>query len=137
MRPKAKMLDRLPRILRAPQQQRVRARRSPHGQLIERQTLPSSSLDPGARRGREAQGGDGELGDGEQAVVVGDGADDDDGFLGGGGFVGWVDGHGDDAGEGDGGAVDAGHEEAAEDDFVEGGVGAAWCGSLISIEATG
>lgn len=31
-----------------------------------------------------------------------------------------------DSRETDGRAIDAGHEEAAEDDFVEGGVGPAW-----------
>ncbi len=74
------------------------------------------------------QRGDRELlGHGEQARVVGDGADDDDGLGGRGELVGGPAGgeHGE-AGEGEGGAVRAGHEEAAEDDFVEGGVGAAW-----------
>ena len=37
-----------------------------------------------------------------------------------------VDSRGDDTRERERWAVDAGHEKAAENDFVEGGVGAAW-----------
>ena len=125
------MLHRLPRILRSPYEQRVTPRRRPQRQLIQRQTLPARLLDPGARRGREAQGRDADFGDGEQTGVVGDGADDNDGLVRdvggrvGVGFCGGVGGVAGEAGEGEGGAVDAGGEEAAEDDFVEGAVGAA------------
>jgi hypothetical protein len=60
-----------------------------------------------------------QFGDSEEAVVVRDGANDADGFV----FVRFLRGlRGDftgDAGDGHWGAVDAGHEEAAEDDFVE------------------
>jgi len=118
MRPKAKMLDRLPRILRPPQQQRIRPRRRLQRQLIQRQTLPSRLLDPGACRGRKVQRRDCQLREFEQPGVVCDGADDDEGFLGAGHFR--------EAAEGHGWAVDAGGEEAAEDDAVEGGGGAAW-----------
>jgi len=62
---------------------------------------------------------DRQLRDFQQARVVRDGADDDEGLLG--------PGHFREAAEGHGGAVDAGGEEAAEDDAVEGGGGAA-CG---------
>ncbi len=125
------MLHRLPRILRSPHQQRVTPRRRPQRQLIQRQTFAARLLDPGARRGREAQGRDADFRDGEQTGVVGDGADDDDGLVRdvggrvGVGFCGGVGGVAGEAGEGEGGAVDAGGEEAAEDDFVEGAVGAA------------
>ena len=64
---------------------------------------------------------DGEfLGYFQQAVVVGDGTDDDDCF------VRWSDllagaarGEQGEPAEGEGGTVCAGHEEAAENDFVE------------------
>jgi len=66
-----------------------------------------------------------QLGDGQQAVVICDGANYGDGLVGigllcalGGDFAG-------DAGDGHGRAVDAGHEEAFEDNFVEVGVGSA------------
>lgn len=117
MRPKPKMLHRLPRILRAPQQQRVLPRRLPQRQLIQRQALPARLLDPRASGRGEVQGRDGHGLYFEQARVVCDGADDDEGFFGPGEAL--------EAGEGEGGAVDAGGEEAAEDDAVEGGGGTA------------
>lgn len=130
MRPKPKMFHRLPRILRPPHQKRPAPRRRPQRQLIQRQTLPPGLLDPRARRGGEPQRRDGDLGHGEQARVIGDGADNDDGFVAGDvggrvgvGFGGGVGGVAGEAGEGERRAIDAGGEEAAEDDAVEGGVG--------------
>ena len=119
MRPKPKMLHRLSRILRSPQQQRVRARRRPQSQLIHRQALPTRFLDPCSRSRCESQRRDSQLGDGEQTRVVGDCANDDEGLFGA--------GHGGETGKGHGRAIDAGHEEAAEHDAVEGGGGTA-CG---------
>lgn len=125
------MLHRLPRALRPPQQQRPAPRRRPQRQLIQRQALPAGLLDAGARRGREVERRDRELGGhGQQADVVGDGADDDDGLVGGRGalLVGGAAAGGEhgEAGEGERGAVGAGHEEPAEDDFVEVRVGFAY-----------
>ena len=125
MRPKPKMLHRLPRILRSPQQQRITPRRRPERQLIERQALPARLFDPRPRRGCEAQRRDGELlRHGEQTGVVGDGANDDDGLGRRGNLLARAAGgeHGE-AGEGERGPVGAGHEEPAEDDFVEVRVG--------------
>ena len=82
MRPKPKMLNRLPRILRPPKQQRILPRRLPKRQLIQRQTLPTSLLNPRACRGGEMQCRDSQGFDFEQACVVRDGADHDEGFLG-------------------------------------------------------
>lgn len=130
------MLDRLPRILRSPHQQRIRPRRRPQRQLIERQTLPPRLLNPLPRRGREPQRRHRHFRHREQTRIIGDGANNNDGFVSrrfgifGGGVVGVGFGRGGgdvagEAGEGEGGAVDAGGEEAAEDDAVEGAVGAA------------
>lgn len=60
------------------------------------------------------------LRDFQQAVVVGDGADDDYDFIRWGDFLTSAAGgeHGEPA-EGEWGTVGAGHEEAAENDFVE------------------
>ena len=121
MRPKTEMLHRLPRILRSPQQQRITPRRRPQRQLIERQALPARLLDPRPRSRREVKRRNGELlGHFQQAGVVGDGTDDDDGFVCRGDLLGGAAGgeHAE-AGEGEGGAVRAGHEESAENDFVE------------------
>jgi len=125
MRPKPKMLHRLPRILRAPQQQRPCPRRLPHRQLIQRKTLPARLLNACPRRACEPQCRDAQFGDLDQAVIVGHGSDDDDGLvrmcLG----VMCVCGGGDYAGEGHGWAVGLRHEEAAENGGVEAGVSAA------------
>ena len=68
----------------------------------------------------------------QQASVVSYGADYDKRALGWGHlFASAAAGEHDEAGEGHWGAVDAGHEEAAEDDFVEGGVGTA-CDVYVS-----
>ena len=117
MRPKPKMLNRLPRILRAPKQQRIRPRRCPQRQLVHSQTLPARLLDPRSRRSREVQRRYCQLRDFQQARVVRDGSDYDEGFL--------RPRHFREPAEGHGWAVDARHEEAAEDDAIEGGGGAA------------
>ena len=126
MRPKPKMLNRLSRILRSTQQHRITSRGSPQSQLVQRDALSTRFLDACTRGGSEAESRDGEFRHGEQAGVVSDGTDYHKGFRGGGVLVGSsVGGEGGEAGEGKGGPVYAGHEEASEDDFVEGGVGAA------------
>lgn len=121
MRPKPKMLHCLPRILRSPQQQRITPRRRPERQLIQSQALPARLLDPSPRGSRKVKCRNGEfLRYFEQACIVGDGADDDNGFdcwgyL----LAGAAGGEHAETAEGEGGAVGAGHEEAAENDFVE------------------
>lgn len=119
------MFDGFSRVLGSTEQEGVRTGRSAHGQLVQSQRLTTSLLDSGSGGGCEAESGDGELGNGEETVVVGDGAHNDDGlalvFLC--GTLALGDGY--EAGNGDGRAVDAGHEEAAEDDLVEVGVGTA------------
>lgn len=113
------MLNRLSRILRSTKQQGIRTSRRPHGQLIQSERLTTSLLDPSPGGSGEAERGNGQLRDGQEAVVIGDGSHDDDGlvlvFLC--GTLGLGDGY--EAGKGDGGTVDAGHEQAAEDDLVE------------------
>ena len=125
MRPKSKVLHSLPRILRSPQQKRIRPRRSLQRQLIKCQALPTRLLDPRSRSRREPQRRDRELGNGKQTVVVGNGADDYDRLVGVslGGFRVLADTG--EPREGYRRTVDTGHEEAAENDFVEGGIGTA------------
>lgn len=115
----AEVLDGLTGVLGATEEEGVGAGGGAEGELVEGQALAAGLGDPGTGGGGEAQSSDGELGDLKQAVVIGDGANDDDslalvrlaGVLVGGGR--------DDAGDGHRGAVDARHEEAAEDDLVE------------------
>ena len=89
-------------------------------ELIESDGLASSSEDARASRGSEAEGSDIQLGNLEETVVIGDGADNDDGLL----LIAVLD-VGGDAGERHGGTVDAAHEQAAQDDLVKGRVGTA------------
>lgn len=135
MRPKPKMLNRLPRILRSPYKQGITPRRRPQSQLIQRQALPTRLLDPRSSGSGEPQGRNADFRDGQKARVIGDGPDHDDCFLvfGGAfggvgvGLRGGVGGITGEAGERQRWAIDAGGEQTAEDDFVEGAVCAA-CG---------
>lgn len=115
----AEVLDSLTGVLGATQQQGVGAGGPLEGELIEGLGRATSSQDASAGGGGEAQGSDVHLGDLEQAGVIGDGADDDNGLL----LV--MLEVGVDAREGDGRAVHAGHEQTAQDDLVEGSIGTA------------
>lgn len=117
----AEVLNSLTSVLRSTEEEGVASGRSAESKLIQGEDLTTGGQDAGAGSGGEAEGGDAQLGDGQETVVVGDGADDDDGLV-----VGLLGDVGDDPGERHGGPVDAGHEEAAEDDLVEGRLGAAW-----------
>ena len=121
----AEVLDSLTGVLGATEEDGVGTGGETGGNLVDGESLTASLLNAGAGRGGEAQGSDGELGELKEAVVVGDGADNDNGLalvvL----RIGLVGGSSDDLGEGDGRAVDLGHHKTAEDNLVEGSVGAA------------
>lgn len=121
VRAKAEVLDGLTSVLGATEEEGVSPGGRAERKLVQGQHLTAGLLDPGSGGGGEAEGRDRELGDGQDAVVIGNGADDDDGLalVGFGGVL-------DDAGERDGRAVDPGHEQAAQHDFVEVGISAAW-----------
>lgn len=116
----AEVLDGLTGVLGATEDEGVATGGGAEGKLVEGDGLTTGGEDAGTGGGGEAEGSNGHLGEGEHAVVIGDGADDDDGAL---LLLGGV-GH--NAGEGDWGPVDLGHKQAAEDDLVEGRVGTAW-----------
>ena len=78
MRPKPKMLHRLSRILRTPEQQRIAPRRMSHRQLIHCQALSPRLFNPRTSSSGEVESRDGEFGDSEKTGVVCDGADDDE-----------------------------------------------------------
>jgi len=118
VRAETKVLEGLARVLGATQEERVGAGRLGQSELIERDRLAASSRDASASSGGEAQSRDFGLGRLEQAVIIGDGANYDDRLL----LVAVLQ-VGGDTGERHGRAVDARHEEAAEDDLVEGAVG--------------
>lgn len=109
----AEMLEGLTSVLGATKQEGVASGRSTQSELIQRQALTTGSNDAGTGGGSEAQGSDRDLGDLEETVIVGDGADDNDGLVG-------LVATGDlrlDAREGNGRSVDARHEQAAQDNL--------------------
>jgi len=115
----AEVLDSFAGILGATEDQGVAASGGTQGQLVQGDGLTAGGDDASAGGGGESQSGDVGLGEGQEAVVISDGTDDDDGAL-----LALLD-VGDNAGQGDGRAVDLGHEQPAEHNLVEGGVGSA------------
>lgn len=118
VRTETKVLNSLAGILGASDEKGVASRGSPQCQLVEGQDLTTGSQDSGPRSRGEAKSSDAHLGDGQEAVVIGDGANDDDGLA-----FGLLGGVCHDARDGHRRAVDSRHEEAAEDDLVEVGIG--------------
>lgn len=117
---KAEVLEGLTRVLGAAEEKGVGTGGLLLAELVEGKGAAAGGKDARAGSGGEAEGRNGDLGDLEQAVVVGDGANDDDGLL----LVAALEVAGD-ARQRDGRAVDLAHEQPAEDDLVEGRVGAA------------
>lgn len=122
----AEVLDGLTAVLGATQEQGVGTGGLLKSKLVEGQGTAASGQDARAGGGGEPQGSDLDLGDLEQAVVVGDGADDNDRLL-----VVAVLQVGLDTRQGDGRAVDAGGKEAAQDNLVEGRVGTTCCWRVV------
>lgn len=116
----AEVLDSLTGVLGSTQDQSVAASGGAQSKLIQSDGLAASLDDASTSSSGESQSGNVDLGEGQQAVVIGDGAHNDDGTL----LALLVDvTH--DAGQGDRGAVDLGHKKASEDDLVEAGIRAA------------
>lgn len=115
---KAKVLDGLSGVLWSSQQESVASSRSTLSQLIQSQGLTTGSDDASTGGSGETESGNAELGDSQETVVISDGTNDDNGLV-----VGFLRGVGGNSREGDGRAIDARHEKAAENDFVEGRVG--------------
>lgn len=120
MRAHAKVLNGLAGVLGATEQEGVGAGGLLKRQLVEGLDGAAGRGDAGAGGGGDAQGGHVDLGHGQEAVVVGDGADNNDRLV----LVAVLE-VGRDARQRDGRAVDAAHEQAAQDHLVEGRIGAA------------
>lgn len=127
VRTKAKVLDSLSGVLGSPDEESVGTGGGLEGKLVEGEGLATSSKDPSAGRRRKPQGSNGELGDGEGAVIISNSSDNNDDLV---GILASVL---DDAGERNRGAVDSGHEQAAEHDLVEGRVGSACIPHLLEL----
>lgn len=116
---KAEVPDGLTGVLGAAEDQGVAASGGTESKLVQSDGLTTGGEDAGAGSSGEAESRNRDLGDGQETVVVGDSADNDDGPL---LVLGNVGGN---AGQRHRGTVDLGHKEAAEDDLVEGSVSAA------------
>ena len=120
VRAEAEVLHGLTGVLGATEEQSVGTGRGTQSKLVQGEGLTTGLLDTGTGGGGEAQSSDGQLGDVEEAVVIGDGANHDHGLA----LLRLVDVRGD-ARKRNRGAVDARHEEAAENGLVEVGLRAA------------
>ena len=117
------MLDGLPCVPLAAEQDSVGTGGCTGSELVEGQDLATGLEDALLRRAREAQRGDGRLGHLQHAVVVRHRADDNDDLALQLGLLGLDK----DLGEGDGRTVDFGEEEAVEDDLrMDGLMGVYW-----------
>jgi hypothetical protein len=116
----AEVLDGLAAVLGATEDQGVAASGGTESELIEGDGLTTGSDDASTGGGSEAESGDGGLREGQESVVVGDGANNDDDAL----LLLLAD-VADDAGQRHGRTVDLGHEQALEHDLVEGRLGTA------------
>lgn len=120
VRAKAKVLDSLTSVLRATENESVATRGRTESKLVEGNGLTTGGDDAGTGRGGESQSSNGELGEGQEAVIIRHSANDDDGPL----LL--LRDVGDDARQRNRGAVDLGHEKASEDNLVKGSIGTAW-----------
>jgi hypothetical protein len=111
---KAKVLDGLSGVLGTSEEKGIASGRSSEGQLIESQNFSTSSDNARTGSSSEAEGRNAELWDGQETVVIGDGANNNDGLV-----VRLLRGVRNDSGDRNWRSVDAGHEQAAEDDLVE------------------
>lgn len=116
----AEVLNSLTGVLGATEDQGVASGGSTESKLVQGNGLTASGDNAGAGSGGESQSSDSHLGELEQAVIIGDGTDNDDGSL----LALLVD-VGDNSGQGDGRAVDLGRKQTSENDLVEGRVGSA------------
>ena len=130
MRTEAEVLDSLTGVLGATEEQSVGTGRGTQSKLVQGEGLTTGVLDTGTGGGGESQGSDGKLGNVQEAVVIGDGPDHDHGLA----LLRLVDVRCN-AGKRNRGAVDARHEEAAENGLVEVGLRAACQRSQISLRS--
>ncbi len=77
----AEVLNSLSGVLGSSETERVASSRSSKGQLIQSQSLTSGSNNASTGSGGESESGNTELGDGQEAVVIGDSANDDNSLV--------------------------------------------------------
>jgi hypothetical protein len=114
---KAEVLNGFTRVLRTAKEKRVLSSGRTKSELVESDGLSTSGNNAGASRGSEPERGNGALGDLKEAIVIGDGANNNDYFA-----LAIILGVGNNAGERDGRAVGAREKETAKDNLVERGI---------------
>lgn len=77
----SEVLNGLSGVLRSSDKKSVGSSRRPQRKLVKGKSFTSCSLDLGTSSGCESQGGDGELRNLEETVIVGDGTDNNDGLV--------------------------------------------------------
>lgn len=117
----AEVLDSLSRVLWSSEEKGVASSWSSQRQLIKSQSLTTSSDNASTGCSSESESSNAELGDGQETVVISDGANNHNGLV-----VGLLGGVADDSGYRDRRSVNAGHKESAKNNLVEGGVGSAY-----------
>lgn len=127
VRTEAEVLHSLTGVLGAAEEEGVGTGGGTEGKLVQSEDLTTGLLNASASSGGDAQSSDRQLRDGQEAVVIGDGTDHNDGLA----LVRLVDVRGN-TGNRNRGTVDARHEETAENSLVEVGLRAACQESLIS-----
>lgn len=75
VRAETKVLDSLTRVLGTTQEKGVGASREASSNFVNSKNLTASLLDAGTGRGRESKGGNRELGELQETVIIGDGSD--------------------------------------------------------------
>jgi hypothetical protein len=113
----AEVLDGLTGVLGTAEQQGVATGRSAQGELVQGEGLTTGGQDASAGSGGEAESSNAQLGDLKETVVIGDGANNNNGLA----LL--TLGLANNARDRDRGAVDTRHKEASEDDLVEGRLG--------------
>lgn len=124
----AEVLDGLTGVLGTAEQQGVAAGRGTESQLVEGQSFATGGDNAGAGSSGESESSDGDLRNLQETVVIGDSTNDDDGLS-----LGVLVDLTLDTREGDGRSVDAGHEEAAQDNLVEAGIRSAYATGIGSV----
>jgi len=122
------MLDSLTGVLWTSKKEGVASGWGTESELVEGENLTTSSKNAGTGGSGEAEGSNAELWNGQETVVISDGTDDDNGLV-----IGLLRHVGNDSGDGDRWAVDAGHKKATENDLVEGRIGTA-CQEAVKLD---
>jgi hypothetical protein len=124
----AEVLHGLTGVLGSTEEEGVGTGRSTESKLVQGQSLTTSLLNASTSSGGEAEGSDRELGNIQQAVVIGNSADDDDGLA----LVGLANVR-DGTRKRNRGTVNSRHKETTENSLVEVGLGTAYHSSQISL----